>query len=262
MATIETRREEARGCGFRKGGGIYLVNDGAGRGCGRMPIPLHSCPTCSQGFKPARGWTWVDGKAILETAPACRHAEPLVQERPDGIIRAHINLEVPPECSACPFSGLKEERVGLLWVGGKFYETAEEFTREAVRMGISRRISQIPKELVVGQTWIWLAHRKVMPAVHDEICPEFEANKHNLLMLASLPKDVVPTCTCEAEMTPGIFHAFVPTRIEYVVKGDETEEDLDALEKRGLTLVKVERIGENGELVLDDPNPKENDDGT
>ncbi len=32
--------------------------------------------------------------------------------------------------------------------------------------------------------------------------------------------------------------------IEYIVKGTETEEELDALEERGLRLVKVEQIGD------------------
>ena len=33
--------------------------------------------------------------------------------------------------------------------------------------------------------------------------------------------------------------AFQPTAIEYVVKGDETEEELEALEARGIEPVKV-----------------------
>jgi hypothetical protein len=35
---------------------------------------------------------------------------------------------------------------------------------------------------------------------------------------------------------------FKPSRIEYIVKGDETQDELDALEARGLTLVRVERV--------------------
>lgn len=248
MATIETRREEARGCGFRKGGGIYLVNDGPGRGCGRMPIPLHVCPTCSQGIKPARGWTWIDGKAILAATPLCK-SKLDIESRPDGLVSVTMTIGMPPACESCPFSGTNQEKVGLMWVGGKFYPSPEDFVKEAQRMGLSKRIAQIPKDLVVGKTWIWLAHRMVMPAIHDDECqaehPDAAANPS--------------ACSCPdgpRVMTPGVFHAFVPTRIEYVVKGDETEAELDALEKRGLSLVKVERIGENGELLLDAPIPK------
>jgi hypothetical protein len=32
---------------------------------------------------------------------------------------------------------------------------------------------------------------------------------------------------------------FKPTRIEYIVTGKETEEELDAMEKRGFTLIDV-----------------------
>ena len=44
------------------------------------------------------------------------------------------------------------------------------------------------------------------------------------------------------------FTAFRPVAVEYIVKGDETEEELDALEKRGLSLVKVIPIGKQTEL--------------
>jgi len=39
----------------------------------------------------------------------------------------------------------------------------------------------------------------------------------------------------------GIFSAFVPSAIEYVTKGSETEEELEALVKRGITPIKVVR---------------------
>jgi hypothetical protein len=39
---------------------------------------------------------------------------------------------------------------------------------------------------------------------------------------------------------PGIFHLFKPQRIEYVVKQSDSEKKLEALAKRGITLVRVE----------------------
>jgi hypothetical protein len=108
----------------------------------------------------------------------------------------------------------KDLRVGLLWVGEKYYPTAQEFTREANFMGTSKRISAIPKDIEVGKTWVYLAHRKAISKITEK---------------------------GEIEFAPGIFRAFRPERIEYVVKGTETEEELEKLEKRGLTLIKVIR---------------------
>lgn len=47
--SIETRVEGARGCGFRKTDGLYLVCDGLGSACGKLPIPCEVCPTCGRG---------------------------------------------------------------------------------------------------------------------------------------------------------------------------------------------------------------------
>lgn len=271
MANIITKREGERGCGFRKGGGLYLVNDGAGRSCGRMPVPLHVCPTCSQGIKPARGFTWIESDPILAAAPACKHVTETrniieVDTIHDGVVLTHrlpgpVNVLPGPECHACPmYAG--RGRVGLMWVGGKFYPSPEDFVKEARTMGLSKRIAQIPKDLVVGETWVWLAHREVFPAKHtDECIINLAQANYDVLMKLMATQDTPPACDCGAKPQAGIFHAFVPTRIEYVVKGDESEAELDALEKRGFTLVKVERIGENGELLLDGPTAKDDDDG-
>ena len=47
------------------------------------------------------------------------------------------------------------------------------------------------------------------------------------------PLDICPTW--------GIFHAFKPSAIEYVVHGGESADELERLEKRGITLVDVEK---------------------
>lgn len=189
MATITTKVEGKRGCGYRKGGGLYFISDGIGAPCGKLPIPLDVCPCCSAGIKPARGFTWIHSK--------------LFEDKKCGGVDN-------PTCFSCPMN-LYDMRLGLMWCGEKFYPTPEHFMREGAAMGVSKRISQIPKDFIVGETWIALAHRKaIMVAEGDEI-------------------------TYQA----GIFQAFKPSRIEYVVRGDETEEELDAKEKRGFTLVKV-----------------------
>jgi len=117
------------------------------------------------------------------------------------------------ECKECPvWNNPKLDKYGLMWVGEKFYPRPEDFMKEGNRQGISKRIASVPREFTVGEDWILLAHRKAITPVPDD-----------------------------GQRTPGIFQAFQPTHIEYVVKGTETEEELEALVKRGITPVKVVR---------------------
>ena len=190
---IETRREKERGCGYRKGGGLYLVSGEMGVYCGKLPFELKSCPCCGEGIKPSRGFTWIQAKLIED---------------------AECNSGDQCRCSMSqePWNLNPEEKLGLMWVGGNFYKTTHDFVSEAMRMGISKRIAQIPKDLVVGQTWVLLAHREAVVSI------QLGGN---------------------AVKKPGVFQAFRPTAIEYVVKGDESEKELKRLEKRGIKLVRV-----------------------
>lgn len=192
---IKESIESARGCGYRKEGGLYLIGGRLATPCGKLPVELNICPCCGQGIKRARGVTWISGK-ILEAQKCLSHLG----------------------CQDCePFrSATHESKFMLMWVGEKFYPTPTDFAAEATRVGVSKRIHQIPKELVVGKTWVLLAHPKA--------CFKWIEGKHG---------DQIPT------HTPGIFHGFIPQRIEYIVKGDETEEELECKVKRGITLVKV-----------------------
>jgi hypothetical protein len=187
---IPTIYESARGCGFRKSGGTYLRCDGAGWSCGVLPILLRVCPCCGGGVKPARGFTWInlDQLAIKITC-----------NRDGG-------------CGPCPLASAKIHRAGLLWCGEKFYARPEDFISEAKYMGVSRRIATVPKDFVIGETWVAIAHRKAV-----------------------------------LYSSPGIFYIFKPDRIEYVVRGDETEQELERLMKRGLSPVRVEK--QQAELV-------------
>jgi hypothetical protein len=204
MFNIQTLFEGKRGCGYRKPGGLYLRTDGHGRYCGALPIELTCCPTCSQGIKPARGWTWLN-LAALVAVRGC--------SKPDG-------------CGDCPIADAKIQDVGLIWIGEKFYPSPQDFNRESHAMGLSRRITAIPRNFKLGETWVALAHRKVI---------------HGGLADAGEP-----------EWKPAIFHVFMPSRIEYVVKPDDADEKLEALEKRGITLVKVINPVEE-QLALPEP---------
>lgn len=212
MIEVPTLSETKRGCGFREPGGLYLISDGEGEPCAKLPVRLETCPTCGHGIKPARAWTWIEPDALVNPEP---HGD------------QHHRL-------LCPLStGI--ERCGLLWIGGSFY-TPASFLDEAERMGISRRIPAVPRDYEVGETWVFLAHREA----DWDPCPECG--------------DGMPAPECESCQGAGkvpvqaVFHVFRPTRVEYVVKGDETEDELERLVQRGIRPVRIERIEDQGQL--------------
>lgn len=112
----------------------------------------------------------------------------------------------PALCATCPL-GNPPRRAGLIWVGEAYYPTPEDFTREARDQGISRRIPHVPRGFKTGKTWVALGHRKAIPQ--------------------------------EDTWKAGIFHLYRPTAIEYVVTGDETQEDLEKMIRRGVTPVRI-----------------------
>lgn len=211
---IPTLREGARGCGYRQPGGLYLVCDGAGEDCPKLPIELRVCPTCGGGIKPTRGYTWIE-------------PQPLVKPEPHG---------TPEHSALCPLSGDAIERAGLIWIGGSFY-TPQSFAEEAGRMGISRRIPAVPREFEIGKTWVFLAHREA----EWEPCPK----------CGDLSKGLAPPdceeCGGDGRVpVPAIFYLFRPQRVEYVVSDEEEPEEIERMVKRGIRPVRVEPIEEAG----------------
>jgi hypothetical protein len=200
---IQTVIEKKRGCGFREPGGLYLRTDGIGRICGALPIELVVCPTCHQGIKPARGWTWINIATLVSERKECVK---------DG------------GCGDCPIADAMIQTAGLIWIGAKFYKTPTDFARESNEMGISRRITMVPRGFKLGETWVAVAHRKAIPVWKD---PEKR----------------------ELDYKPGIFHIFKPSRIEYVVKEFDPQDKLEKLEKRGITLVRVIREQQEMEVL-------------
>jgi hypothetical protein len=187
---IQIKVEGRRGCGYRKQGGLYLILDfPAFRVCGKLPHELRTCPTCGAGIKPSRGWTWIDAKAIFNKPCALG----------DCLIRCL--LYDPPD------------RAGLVWIGEAFYKTPQAWTKEAIEMGISRRITAIPRGFEVGKTLVLVAHRKAIPKADNG----------------------------KEEFAAAIFQAFVLCRIEYVVKDSDSEKKIKELVKRGITPVRVIR---------------------
>lgn len=120
--------------------------------------------------------------------------------------------------TSCPLCDAPESmgRSGLLWIGEKFYKTPADFVREGVEMGFSRRIKAVPQGFKIG-TYVFLAHKNaiIVPQTGDnfEVAPGYK---------------------------PGIFYAWLPQRLEKIVlESQRGTEEIDALEKRGITPVFV-----------------------
>jgi len=174
--------EARRGCGYRKVGGLYLVSSGIAVACCKLPSLLKTCPTCSGGIKQTRGWTWIDPAKLF----------------------AFADCTEPPLAPHCPMNNIAEAigaRAGLLWISSQFYPSPSHFVAEADRLGISRRLSALPRELEVGKTWVFLAHPKA--------------------------------CVIDGEYQPGVFRVFKPERVEKIVKQSDFDIIAAIQERRG-----------------------------
>jgi hypothetical protein len=92
----------------------------------------------------------------------------------------------------------------LMTVGESSYPTADSFLQEAHKLGISKRIAQIPRHMVLGETVIYLGHPNA----------------------------------CGQDM-PGIFMTFTPARIEQLVWESDMEKKKEELAKKGITAVGI-----------------------
>ena len=188
--------EPRRGCGYRRVGVLYLIGSGLAKPCPNMPLPLESCPIC--GFKPQfyRDFMWIAKSYIMKLVEL--YGDPEADD---------------PGCPLCDPQANNQDRYGFMWVGRKFY-TPESFVEEAMRMGVSKAIKQIPRGLKLGETWVLLAHPDaVRIGVDDEGKPIAKS---------------------------GIFYAFRPIRIEMLVYESEADDEtLRRLKERGITPVIV-----------------------
>lgn len=186
--------EPRRGCGYRKVGGLYLCSDSIGEPCHALPIPLDICPVCHAGIHPARGWTTIVPGELLRLCDRF-----ILGGGPE------LNMRLK-HCWLCPACNPPGGRHGLLWVGEKYY-TPGTFAREAKLLGVSKRIAAIPRDLILGETFVYLAHRYARSAVTATELQMMPADEQN-------------------EPKPGIFTVFRPTRLEYIIRQSE----LDAME--------------------------------
>jgi len=219
--------EQKRGCGYRKVGGLYMVTGGLSATCDRLPVEAKVCPCCGEGIKQGLGWKWVEPFRMFEGkhSPA---DDAMKADESNSLDNLRI-CDCQPGCWVCnPVEGAK---AGLMWVGTKFYPTPEDFLKEGVEMGISKRIKCIPNGFEMGKTRVLLAHPKAIKknvsinSVEDpELKADMEAKGEKFRVIYS----------------PGIFAVFMPEKIEQLVQEKKaTKAAMKKLEKRGITPVVV-----------------------
>jgi hypothetical protein len=195
--------EQARGCGYRKVGGLYLCGGCGGMHCDRLPYELKICPVCGSGVKFTRGFQWLDWNQYANE----HDGENL--DFAGGIIEKAV-CTCWVGCPVC-YPSAEPQPYGLLWVGESFYSPTN-FILEATEMGISRRIAAVPRNMKLGETWVLFAHRSACGTRVDE-----DGSREGI---------------------PGIFYAFRPQRIEKLIwQRDAKDELLEDLERRGITPV-------------------------
>lgn len=223
---IKVVYDQERGCGFRHRG-LYLMGGEILRACGKLPVRIGTCPCCGAGIRVTRSLAKIQTKALFGDK-FCDS---------DG-------------CSSCIIN--TTDWGYLIGVGERHYRTPHEYLREVLEQGISKRIAQIPRDLEVGKSVIFLAHPKVFRDIAPEpavdVSPDYEGEDHDTFFNL---EDAHSETTGKLEVRdfPGVFSAFIPTEIQYVTDGTETEEQLERLVKRGITPVRIERV-EDRQLEL------------
>jgi hypothetical protein len=216
--SVMTIVEGKRGCGYRHNG-LYLKSDNTDwMGCGKLPVAIDKpCPVCGSGIRITRGLQKVNWKILSQNNPC----------------------KTPDECSHCLAN--VTEYAWLMSVGEKFYKTPGDFTKEALEMGISKRIHAVPRGFKVGESVVLLCHKYAVTEWQEVEIPLGSVTE-DMRREESLFDKNVETGTVK-KMVPtfhqGIFAIFKPTRLEYVVKGDETDAEIERLIERGIVPVKV-----------------------
>jgi len=222
----------ARGCGYRKAGGVYLVCDGSGYGCDALPVEMVPCHCCEFEVGQARSMQPISAGYMaylmrghkctedpLFDCPACYFAKEypklkaLIASLPlDSDERKELELEIP-------------KVFYIMFVSKEFY-TPESFMEEARLQGVSKRVApnSLPKGFVVGVDWVFLAHGSVpFPAI-DKSGQVLKEDKR---------------------YTTGIFYAFKPSRLEVVLYKGVDSQLISDYEEAGYSVVLLEKNEEN-----------------
>jgi len=150
--------EKKRGCGYRKAGktgmGIYLMGDLFAESCERLPFGLAPCKECTRrGLRCqmtfSRAPTWIGPEKLFtpELEPRCH---------PSDLLKPVSAATLPHRHGQCPMCSPPKKGL-LIWIGRGHYSISS-FNREAAEMGISRKLTSIPRGFEIGKHWVYLAH--------------------------------------------------------------------------------------------------------
>ena len=175
--------EKKRGCGYRKVGGLYLCGSGIPTTCDRLPFPIEACPTCAERPRFTR--------SIEAIAP--RHLWSIHQPT--------CTCPAGADCPACypPGTGW------LMWVGEDY--TPESFIREALEMGVSKRIPALPVALNLRKDWVFLAYAKLIPKKGKDMLLPFGGEESRRF-----------------GYQPGVFYVFKAARLELIVTETQAQD--------------------------------------
>ena len=214
-----TKLTPIRGCGFRSPGGLYMVADSPALPCGLLPFRLDRCPTCNGGIKQTRSFQWINPQPFVTAWFAARTTDGYTPE------------EAMAESTTCGGGACLEcwklwgERCGLLWIGACYYDTPVDWLKETADMGVSRRISAVPTDFEIGTHWVLAGHPKAIRVLCKD-CGGTGGAATPALLFDPRSRQLGPRCdTCSGsgaiDARPGIFSAFKPSAIEYVLKDNE-----------------------------------------
>ena len=134
--------KKPRGCGLRKKGGLYMFFSMENvRVCTSLPLPLPGrCPVCGEEIEFFRSVKVIDPRKFFK----------------------EVEHKCGPSCPVCN----PPEKGAVIWVGKQFYSVSS-FMAEAMSMGISKRISTIPKGLKPGDVVYFLHKEAIAPTPED-----------------------------------------------------------------------------------------------
>lgn len=187
MLTVPT---DERGCGFVQLHGLYFVSGQFVKDCDRPIIEIPQCECCGNTLKFNLGQTKINPQRLFGN-----HSKEVLNFETGET--SHLECRDKESCLLC----YPKEFALLDWVGQKFY-SMESFNKEAAKMGVSRKLAtqhgELPAGFKVGETPIYFAMKGIIDEVRGQ----------NIISGKIHKKD-------------GVFMAFVPTRLEYMIYEEE-----------------------------------------
>jgi len=186
-----------------------MIGSGLSVPCDRLPYVLKYCPVCGSGIKFSRNYQMIDWYKYAGE---------------------HIRCKCD---SGCPICHPEEEtKHAIMWVGEKFYKP-EGFINEAEKQGICKRIPSVPKDIVIGETWILLAHRKAGSRKNED---------------------------GEKEPCSAVFYAFKPSHLEKILSKKQARDPklIERLRKQNINIFIATKVDEKGNVLETErlPNSK------